>query len=122
MLRRSGNHLFRATRTNRGGGGLPHVMTAEEAPCATETMGFFCKLNGPLAMLRPLDIKWILNRFVDLGRDGYIASPVLYLMMWGAVWKGQSVLLWGDAAPPRNVDWNNGTAGSLPKDFVKTEL
>jgi hypothetical protein len=114
--------MFRSTAIRRSGGDLPHIVTAEEAPAADTVSGMFGKLNGPFAILRFVDIKWVMNRLVSLGREGYIASPVLYGMVWFVFYKLQDIVLWSDAKPPRSVDWNRAVAGSLPADFQKTTL
>eukprot|EP00758_Cryptobia_borreli_P013344 Tbor_TRINITY_DN5825_c1_g3::TRINITY_DN5825_c1_g3_i1::g.6675::m.6675 len=122
MMRRCIPTLFRRTPTNLSGGGLPHIVTAEEAPAADTVLGMFGKLNGPFASLRVIDIKWIMNRLVSLGREGYISSPVLYGMVWFVLYKLQDIVLWSDAKPPRKVDWNKEVAGKLPDKFEKTPV
>lgn len=120
MLRRTSQSLFQKTRPNMAGGGLYHPLALEEVPAADTTKGFFCKLNGPLSILRIVDIKWMMNRAVGLHREHYIASPLMYFCIWQFVWGLPQKFIWGDGQPPRSVDWNTGKAGHLPEGFVPT--
>mmetsp|Transcript_74262 Transcript_74262/g.86189 ORF Transcript_74262/g.86189 Transcript_74262/m.86189 type:complete len:125 (+) Transcript_74262:25-399(+) len=122
MLRRTSASLFKSTPVHRAGGGLYHPLKAEEVPSAELTKGFFCKLNGPLSILRVIDIKWMMNRCVDMHREHYIATPLMLYCIWQFVWGLPQSYLWGDAKPPRDVDWNKGKAGFLPEGFVPTEV
>lgn len=117
MLRRSPKRLG-------GGGDVPMPITdAAKCPPADEQTGlFFQKNNGSLAMLRLIDPRWILNRFVSLGRDGYVAGSVLYAVLWTVYWYIPNAALFGDKQPPRKVDWNAEKSGNLPKGFQMTQL
>ena len=75
-----------------------------------------------MALLRCIDIKWILNRAVDLNRDGYVAAAAFYPFMWFMWWYLPQKALWGDNSIPRKVDWSKQEAGHLPAGFKMTEL
>lgn len=120
MLRRTSQALFSHTRTNKAGGGLYHFLKADEVPSSELCKGFFCKLNGPVSILRLIDIKWLMNRCVATHREYYIASPLMYYCIWQFVWNMPQSYLWADGKPPRDVDWNQGKAGYLPEGFVPT--
>ena len=126
MLRRSGSLAMRATAPRLAGGGRPNCIYLENhhlAPPASTCMGFFFKpYNGSMVIFRMLDFKWVMNRLVQLGRDGYIAAVTFHFMLWCLWWKGSQALLWADGAPPRHVTWNNDKTGYLPKGFTPTEL
>ncbi len=93
----------------------------DHIPPSDEVLGFFFKpLNGNLALLRFIDFKWVMNRWVQLGRDSCIAGPLFYYILWRFWWCLPQQALWGDGNPPRQVTWNNEKAGYLPADFVPT--
>lgn len=77
---------------------------------------------GSLAILRVVDPKWILNRLVSLGRDGYVGAWAFYGFMYTMWWVVPMGAKWGDGKPPRKVDWNKEEAGRLPKHFQMTTL
>jgi hypothetical protein len=101
----------------------PHpVIDAAHAPPADDQYGLFGKLNGSLAILRVIDPKWMLNRLVSLGRDGYVGAWGFWSFMYAMWWVVPMGAKWGDGKPPRKVDWNKEEAGRLPKGFVQTTL
>lgn len=122
MLRRTSTGFFRRTPARLSGGELYHPPKLEDIPCASKTKGFFGPLNGGLEILRILDIKWMMNRAVELGREHYIATPTLYLFIWMFCWKGFQLLRYGDGKPKRQVDWNTEEAGYLPLGFEHTKV
>lgn len=73
-------------------------------------------------ILRFFDIKWMMNRAVDLGREYYISAPTLYFFLWMFCWNGFSILRYGDGKPPRQVDWNSEETGYLPPNFPQTKV
>lgn len=117
MLRRTSVSLFRRTeRRLAGDGGLKKPLYGKDAPSADECKGLhFGTWNGDMKMLRFVDPKWILNRFVALQRDAYVATPVFYFYNWFFFWGSHQTILWSEGQPPRDVDWNKETAGTLPK-------
>jgi hypothetical protein len=97
------------------------IMDAAKAPSADGVQGFFfMPLDGGMAALRIIDVKWMLNRAVDLGRDGYIAAWCLYPFLWAMWWYVPQKAMWGDNAIPRKVDWNAAQTGKLPAGFEMT--
>lgn len=114
--------MLRRTNLNRAGGGLFHRLSAAETPSADLTKGFFCHLNGPMSALRIIDIKWMMNRCVDMHREYYIATPMMWYCTWEFVYGLPMRFIWNDAKPPREVDWNSGKAGFLPEGFVPTKV
>ncbi|EPY30263.1 hypothetical protein STCU_00355 [Strigomonas culicis] len=121
MLRRTTPGLFRRTRV-RLSGDLYHPPKLEDVPPTSGTKGFFGHYNGPLEVLRLVDIKWMMNRSVELGREHYIAAPTMYMFLFYFCWKGFVNLRYGDGKPPRKVDWNTEESGFLPKGFKQTEV
>jgi hypothetical protein len=124
MLRRTTTSLFvRRTKPRLSGGdGAPHPQFGPDhhAPPADETWGIFCQLNGKLAIFRVIDPKWILNRLVNCGRDGYVGANGFYPFLWFMWWKLPQMAMWGDKKPPRKVDWNKSQAVKLPAGFDMT--
>jgi hypothetical protein len=124
MLRRTSQSLMlRRTQRRLAGDHVVPVMDPKKDPGAEIQIGLLgYPLQGSLAMFRLIDPKWILNRLVSLGRDGYIAGWTLWSFLWTMYWYVPQTALWGDGKPPRKVDWNAGKAGALPKDFKMTQL
>lgn len=123
MLRRTTQSLMlRRTAIRRSGEERPHPLFNCQGPDVNETYGLFGKLNGSLAILRVIDPKWILNRLVNLGRDGYVGFWVFAPFLWSIYWVVPQKALWGDGKPPRKVDWNKEEAGRLPKGFTPTSI
>lgn len=125
MFRRTSQSLMlRRTRTRLAGDERPYpVMDPKKDPGAAQQYGLLgTQLNGSLAIFRMIDPKWILNRFVSLGRDGYISAWTFNAFLWTMYWYIPMNAAWGDKTPPRKVDWNKGEAGRLPKGFVPTPL
>ncbi|AIN99221.1 hypothetical protein LPMP_261080 [Leishmania panamensis] len=122
MLRRTQAFLFRRTPARLSGGELYHPPKLEDIPPSSATKGFFGAYNGGLTVLRFVDIKWMMNRAVELGREYYISAPTLYLFLWMFCWKGFVIMRYGDGKPPRRVDWNTEEAGYLPKGFEQTKV
>lgn len=120
MIRRTAVRPFRRTLTRFSGGDLYHPPKLEDIPAASTTKGFFGSLNGPLKVARVLDVKWMMNRAVELGREYYIAAPTFYFFLWWFCYKGFCTLMYSDGKPPRTVDWNTNEAGYLPRDFTPT--
>ena len=125
MLRRTTQALMlRRTRPRLAGDEkvIP-LMDPKKDPGAAVQIGLLGKeLTGSLSIFRVIDPKWILNRMVSLGRDGYIASWTFNSFLWCMYWYLPNSAVWGDKTPPRKVDWNRGKAGKLPKDFQMTQL
>lgn len=122
MMRRSQLSLMRRSPVLLAGGELWHPPKLEDVPPSSGTRGFFGPLNGPLAPFRVIDIKWMMNRAVELHREHYIATPTMYLFLWMFCWQGMVMFIYGDGAPPRQVDWNTEEAGFLPQGFEKTPV
>ena len=124
MLRRSTTQLMiRRTRVRLSDERPVPIMDASKAPPTDGVLGFFfVPLDGSMALLRCIDIKWILNRAVDLNRDGYVAAAAFYPFMWFMWWYLPQKALWGDNSIPRKVDWSKQEAGHLPAGFKMTEL
>eukprot|EP00796_Vickermania_ingenoplastis_P010524 gene10524-7310_t len=120
MLRRTIMTPFRRTATRLSGGELYHPPKLEEIPHSSTTKGFAGAYNGSLQFLRLLDIKWMMNRAVDMGREYYIAAPTFYCFLYWFCYKGFVTLTYSDGKPPRQVDWNTNEAGHLPEGFVPT--
>jgi hypothetical protein len=116
--------MLRRTQPRRAGGeAIVPVMDPAKDPGADVQIGLLGKeLNGSLAMFRLVDPKWILNRMVSLGRDGYVAAYTFMAFLHTVYWTIPMGAAWGDGKPPRQVDWNQGTAGALPKGFQMTTL
>lgn len=99
------------------------IMDPKKDPGDSEQYGLLgMQLNGSMAIFRVIDPKWILNRFVSLGRDGYVSAWTLNAFFWTVYWYVPMNAAWGDKKPPRKVDWNKGEAGRLPKGFVMTAV
>lgn len=123
MLRRSTQSLMlRRTVPRLSGDAAPHPLFNCQGPDVNATEGIFCTLNGSMSIFRLIDPKWILNRLVNLGRDGYVGAFAFYPMLWTLYWKVPQIALWSDGKPPRKVDWNAGQAGNLPAGFVPTPV
>lgn len=122
MLRRTLRAQFRYTAKRLSGGELYHPPKLEEIPRSSSTKGFVGPYNGVLKVMRVLDIKWMMNRSVELGREYYIAAPTFYFFLWWFCYKGFCTLMYSDGAPPREVPWNTGESGFLPPSFVPTPV
>ncbi|CCW64148.1 unnamed protein product [Phytomonas sp. EM1] len=122
MLRRTSSGLFRRTSIRLSGGELYHPKKLEELPLPNTTKGFFSTYNGKLQIFRFLDIKWLMNRSVQLEREYYIAAPTFFFFLWMFSWKGFQIVKYGDGAPPRCVDWNTKETGYLPEGFTPTKV
>ncbi len=125
MLRRTTQSLMlRRTQKRLAGGDKPVViMDPAKDPGADPQIGLLGQpLQGSFAIFRLVDPKWILNRLVSLGRDGYIAGWTLISFLYTMWWIVPNKAVWGDGNPPRKVDWNKGNAGHLPKGFQMTQL
>ena len=122
MLRRTQASLFRRTPVRLSGGDLYHPPKLADIPASTGTKGFFGAYNCPLMGCRLIDIKWMMNRAVELGRDYYISAPTLYLFLWMFCWEGFVIARYSDGKPPRSVDWNTEEAGYLPHGSVPTKV
>ncbi len=114
--------MLRRSRVRLAGDEKPiPVMDPKKDPGANQQYGLLAiQLNGSLSIFRLIDPKWILNRFVSLGRDGYVSAWTLNAFFWTMYWYIPMGALWGDKKPPRKVDWNKGEAGRLPKGFLPT--
>ncbi|KAK7201230.1 hypothetical protein NESM_000184600 [Novymonas esmeraldas] len=122
MLRRTQASLLRRTPVRLSGGDLYHPPKLEDIPASSTTKGFFGAYNGGLIVARFVDIKWMMNRAVELGREYYISAPTLYLFLWMFCWKGFVIMRYGDGKPPRKVDWNSEETGYLPQGFEPTKV
>lgn len=122
MLRRTLRAPFRFSAKRLSGGELYHPPKLEEIPCSSTTKGFVGSYNGVLKLLRLVDIKWMMNRAVDLGREYYIAAPTFYFFLWWFCYNGFCKLMYSDGAPPREVLWNTEKSGFLPPSFVPTKV
>ncbi|CCW70160.1 unnamed protein product [Phytomonas sp. Hart1] len=122
MLRRTSSSLFRRTPPRLSGGELYHPLKLEEIPPSSETKGFFCTYNGRFKYFRLIDIKWLMNRCVEMKREHYIAGPIFYIFLWMFCWKGFQILKYGDGSPPHSVDWNTKETGYLPNGFEPTKV
>ena len=125
MLRRSPRALMlrRSNPRLAGGEKIEPVMDPKKDPGAEDQIGLLgMPLQGSLAIFRLIDPKWILNRLVSLGRDGYISGWTLTAFLYTMWWIVPNYAVWGDRNPPRKVDWNQGNAGALPKGFQMTTL
>jgi hypothetical protein len=115
--------LRRTARRLAGDEKVIPLMDPKKDPGADIQIGLFGRpLQGSLAIFRLVDPKWILNRLVSLGRDGYIAAYTLMTFLWTMYWYIPQSALWSDKTPPRKVDWNRGKAGALPKGFEMTKI
>ena len=115
--------LRRTERRLAGGERIEPIMDPKKDPGAEDQIGIIGRpLKGSLAIFRVVDPKWILNRLVSLGRDAYIAGWTFTAFLFNMWWTLPQYALWGDANPPRKVDWNRGKAGALPKGFQMTQL
>lgn len=114
MLRRTVIAPFRRTASRLSGGELYHPPKLEDIPCSSTTKGFFGSYKGPLAYARLIDVKWMMNRAVELGREYYIAAPTFYAFLYMFCYKGFCLLQYSDGKPPQHVDWNTNEAGYLP--------
>lgn len=122
MLSRTSASLFRRTSPRLSGGELYHPPKLEEIPSSRGTRGFFGSYNDAAKLFRFIDVKWMMNRSVELGREHYIAAPTLSMFLWYYCWKGIQLILYKDGKPPRTVDWNTEEAGYLPKGFEPTKV
>lgn len=121
MFRRSTTSLVRRTPVLLSGGELYHPLKLSEIPPGSSTPGMFGhNYNNGLEVLRFIDIKWIMNRCVEMGRDHYLAAPTLFFFLWMFCWNGFVMMRYGDGKPPRNTNWNTEEAGYLPDDFQPT--
>lgn len=120
MLRRTVRASFRRTTPRLSGGELWHPPKLEDIPAASTTKGFIGSYNGPFLYARLFDIKWMMNRAVELGREYYIAAPTFYVFLWWFCYNGFCKLMYSDGKPPRHVDWNTKEAGYLPEGFTPT--
>lgn len=120
MLRRTSAGLFRRTPARLSGGSLYVPPKLDAIPPSSGTTGFFGAYNDGSAIFRFFDIKWMMTRCVELGREHYIATPCLFAFLWFYCWKGFQTLVYKDGKPPRTVDWNTEETGKLPHNFQPT--
>ena len=104
--------MFRQSTRKLGEGGWKIYRPVEKKLPADTIRG----TQGPLKIFRPFNLRWIMDRLVQFGREGDIVAPILFGEIWLFYWYFPQKAMWGDKKPPRVVDWNTGSAGYLAKN------
>ncbi|KNH09601.1 hypothetical protein XU18_0286 [Perkinsela sp. CCAP 1560/4] len=87
---------------------------ASEAPSADTTWGLFrVPYTGAFKYLRLIDPFWAGSRMLQLNRSQNLGNWFIWWMHYMVYWWVPWTLLYGDGAPPRDVDWNDEKTGYI---------